>query len=167
MAQIGVFDDDEKPLFASLNESQQLNKITFEEALDLFKLPFLIGHHDDTPIEVNNGRYGPYLKYGKLFVSIPKLTNPLSITKDEAVELIEKKIAENAPIYTYDDKPVTKGKGRFGPFIKWNNTFINVSKNYDFDLLSDSDIVALIEEKKKKDLEKIKYNNRKSKVGKT
>ena len=158
MAQIGVFDDDEKPLFASLNESQQLNKITFEEALDLFKLPLLIGHHDDMPIEVNNGRYGPYLKYGKLFVSIPKLTNPLSITKDEAVELIEKKIAENAPIYTYDDKPVTKGKGRFGPFIKWNNTFINVSKNYDFDLLSDSDIVALIEEKKKKDLEKIVKN---------
>jgi len=72
MAQIGVFDDDEKPLFASLNESQQLNKITFEEALDLFKLPLLIGHHDDIPIQVNNGRYGPYLKYGKLFVSIPK-----------------------------------------------------------------------------------------------
>ena len=158
MAQIGVFDDDEKPLFASLNESQQLNKITFEEALDLFKLPLLIGNHKDLPIEVNNGRYGPYLKYGKLFVSIPKLTNPLSITKDEAVELIEKKVAENAPIYTYDGKPVTKGKGRFGPFLKWNNSFINVSKNYDFDLLSDNDIVALIEEKKKKDLEKIVKN---------
>ena len=158
MAQIGVFDDDEKPLFASLNESQQLNKITFEEALDLFKLPLLIGNHKDLPIEVNNGRYGPYLKYGKLFVSIPKLTNPLSITKDEAVELIEKKVAENAPIYTYDGKPVTKGKGRFGPFLKWNNSFINVSKNYDFDLLSGNDIVALIEEKKKKDLEKIVKN---------
>ncbi|MGB0255335.1 MAG: type I DNA topoisomerase [Flavobacteriaceae bacterium] len=155
MAQIGTVDDEEKPLFASLHPDQQLARITFEEALDLFKLPMHLGEFDSEAVEVNNGRYGPYVRHGKSFISLPKGKNPLTTTLDEAIELIKEKRLADAPIATYEDFPVTKGVGRFGPFIKWNGWFINVSKKYDFDALSQEDIVTLIEEKKKKEAERV------------
>jgi DNA topoisomerase-1 len=68
------------------------------------------------------------VKYGKKFVSLPKGGDPLSIELDEAIELIQEKEKADAPIYSYQNLPVQKGKGRFGPFIKWNNMFINVNK---------------------------------------
>lgn len=158
MAQIGTIDDEEKPLFASLHPEQQLAKITFEEALDLFKLPLHLGEYDAEAVEVNNGRYGPYVRHGKSFVSLPKGKNPLTTTLDEAIALIEEKRLADAPIATYEELPVTKGVGRFGPFIKWNGWFINVSKKYDFDTLSEDDIAMLIEDKKKKEAERIVKN---------
>ena len=158
MAQIGTVDDEEKPLFASLHPEQQLAKITFEEALDLFKLPMHLGEYDAEAVEVNNGRYGPYVRHGKSFVSLPKGKNPLTTTLDEAIALIEEKRLADAPIATYEELPVTKGVGRFGPFIKWNGWFINVSKKYDFDSLTEADIATLIEDKKKKEAERIVKN---------
>ena len=71
---------------------------------------------------------------------------------DDAIVLIKEKQKADAPIYMYQDLPVQKGKGRFGPFIKWNNMFINVNKKYDWDNLSDNDIMTLIEIKFKKKL---------------
>jgi len=158
MAQIGTVDDEEKPLFASLHPDQQLAKITFEEALDLFKLPLQLGKFDTEIVEVNNGRYGPYVRHGKSFISLPKGKNPLTTTLEEAVVLIKEKRLADAPIATYEELPVTKGVGRFGPFIKWNGLFINVNKKYDFDNLSEADLVALIEDKKKKEAEKVVCN---------
>ena len=158
MAQIGTVDDEEKPLFASLHPDQQLAKITFEEALDLFKLPMQLGEHDAEVVEVNNGRYGPYVRHGKSFVSLPKGKNPLTTSLDEAIALIEEKRLADAPIATYEELPVTKGVGRFGPFIKWNGWFINVSKKYDYDALTEADIATLIEDKKKKEAERIVKN---------
>lgn len=155
MAQIGTVDDEEKPLFASLQPDQQLAKITFEEALDLFKLPLQLGEFDAEVVEVNNGRYGPYVRHGKSFISLPKGKNPLAITLDEAIVLIKEKRLADAPIATYEELPVTKGVGRFGPFIKWNNWFINVSKKYDFESLTQDDITTLIEDKKKKEAERV------------
>ena len=155
MAQIGTVDDEEKPLFASLHPDQQLAKITFEEALDLFKLPMQLGEFDSEIVEVNNGRYGPYVRHGKSFISLPKGKNPLTTTLDEAVALIKEKRLADAPIATYEELPVTKGVGRFGPFIKWNGWFINVSKKYDFDALTQDDIATLIEDKKKKEAERV------------
>jgi DNA topoisomerase-1 len=155
MAQIGTVDDEEKPLFASLTPEQQLSTITFEEAIDLFKLPAKLGEFEGKTVEVNNGRFGPYIKYGNAFVSLPKGKNPLSTSLEEAVVLIKEKQEADAPIAHYEGKEVTKGKGRFGPFIKWNGMFINVNKKYDFDNLSQSDIENLIEEKKKKEAEKV------------
>jgi DNA topoisomerase-1 len=90
-----------------------------------------------------------------VFASLPKGTNPLSVTLEEAIEFIEKKRKDDAPIAQYEDQDVTKGKGRFGPFIKWNGWFINVSKKYDFDNLSASDLETLIEDKKKKEAERV------------
>ncbi|WP_298895776.1 type I DNA topoisomerase [uncultured Psychroserpens sp.] len=155
MVQIGTVDDEEKPQFASLAPDQQLTTITYDEAMELFKLPKELGTYEGEIVEVNNGRFGPYVKFGKKFVSLPKGMNPLDVEMDLAIELIKEKQKADAPIYMYQDLPVQKGKGRFGPFIKWNNMFINVNKKYDWDNLSDSDIVELIEDKIQKEKDKL------------
>ncbi|APY07805.1 DNA topoisomerase I [Winogradskyella sp. J14-2] len=155
MVQIGTVDEEEKPQFASLLPDQQLNTITYEEAMDLFKLPKALGHYKDDEVEVNVGRYGPYVRYGKKFVSLPQGVDPLSVELDEALVYIKEKEKADAPIYTYEGLEVTKGKGRFGPFIKWNNMFINVNKKYDWDNLSEQDIVTLIEDKIQKEKDKL------------
>jgi DNA topoisomerase-1 len=155
MVQIGTVDEEEKPQFASLSPDQNLGSITFDEAMDLFKLPKSLGHYKDDEVEVNNGRYGPYVRYGKKFVSLPKGVDPLGVDLDEAIVYIKEKEKADAPIYTYQGSDVTKGKGRFGPFIKWNGLFINVNKKYDWDNLSESDIITLIEDKIQKEKDKL------------
>ncbi len=154
MAQIGDRDDEEK-IFASLKPDQNLNNITLEEALDLFLLPKNLGNYKDKEVIVANGRFGPYVKFDDKYVSIPKGEDPLSLSLEQAIELIEAKRKADAPIAEYEGMPVQKGVGRFGPFIKWNNTFINVNKKYDYDNLSQADIEELIETKKQKDIDKI------------
>ena len=158
MVQIGTVDDEEKPQFASLSPDQQLNTITYEDAMDLFQLPKNLGEYKGEEVEVNNGRFGPYVKFGKKFVSLPKGVDPLSVELDDAIVLIKEKEEADAPIYIYKDKPVQKGKGRFGPFIKWNNMFINVNNKYDWDNLSEDDIVELIEAKIQKEIDKVVHN---------
>lgn len=154
MAQIGAPEDEEKK-FASLRPDQQLHLVTFEEVMDLFKLPKTLGVYDNEEVEVNNGRFGPYVRFGKTFISLPKGMDPLDVDMAFAKQLIEEKKKADAPIYMYEDLPVQKGVGRFGPYIKWNNMFINVNKKYDFDNLSDEDIVQLIEDKKQKEIDKL------------
>ncbi|QNK77547.1 type I DNA topoisomerase [Winogradskyella undariae] len=158
MVQVGTMDDEDKPKFASLSPDQQLNSITYEEAMDLFKLPKALGTYKDEDVEVNNGRFGPYVRFGEKFVSLPKGVDPLSVEMDEALIYIKEKELADAPIYIYKDLEVIKGKGRFGPFIKWNNMFINVNKKYDWDNLSDEDIVTLIEDKIQKEIDKVIHN---------
>lgn len=158
LVQLGKPDDEEEPQYASLSPDQQLGSITFEEAMDLFKLPKALGHYKDEEVEVNNGRFGPYVKFGKKFVSLPKGVDPLSVEMDEALIYIKEKEKADAPIYMYNDIEVTKGKGRFGPFIKWNNMFINVNKKYDWDNLSEEDVITLIEEKIQKEIDKVIHN---------
>ena len=155
IAQIGNSDDENKPVFASLNTDQQLDTITFEEALELFQLPKTIGDYKGQELIVNNGRFGPYIKFADMFVSLPKGSNPMEIDLETAIELVEEKKKADAPIYTYKNLPVTKGSGRFGPFIKWSGMFINVNKKYDFDALSNSDIETLIEDKIQKEIDKV------------
>ncbi len=128
MVQIGTVDEEEKPLFASLLPDQSIATITYEEAMDLFKLPRKLGTYKGEEVEANVGRYGPYVRYGKKFVSLGNGESAFDVDMDRAIELIQAKERADAPIATYQGKPVTKGKGRFGPFIKWDNMFINVSK---------------------------------------
>lgn len=158
MVQIGEATDEEKPKFASLQGDQTLNSITYEQAMDLFKLPKTIGVFEDVDVIVANGRFGPYIKYDTMFVSIPKDENPMSIDMERAVVLIQEKIEADAPIAEHDGLPVQKGVGRFGPFLKWNSIYINVNKKYDFDNLSADNIVELIEDKKRKEIEKVLHN---------
>ena len=155
IAQIGTVDDEDKPIFASLTKEQQLDTITLDEALELFKFPKEIGTYKGEIVTVNNGRYGPYLKYSSKSISIPKEIDPHSVDIDSAIPLIDEKLKADEPIHIYNDLPVTKGKGRFGPFIKWNEMFINVNKTYDFDNLTIDNIEELIELKLKKEKEKL------------
>ena len=155
IAQIGTVDDEDKPIFASLTKEQQLDTITLDEALELFKFPKEIGNYKGEVVTVNNGRYGPYLKYSSKSISIPKEIDPHSVDIDSAIPLIDEKLKADEPIHIYNDLPVTKGKGRFGPFIKWSEMFINVNKTYDFDNLTIDNIEELIELKLKKEKEKL------------
>ncbi len=155
MIQIGTVDEEEKPLFASLLPEQSIGTVTFEEAMALFELPRKLGVYQGEEIEANVGRYGPYVRFGKKFVSLSNGDSAFDVNLDRAIELIKEKEKADAPIASYEGKEVTKGKGRFGPFIKWDGMFINVNKKYDFDNLSNSDITELIEAKKIKEAEKL------------
>ena len=157
MAQIGNAEDEEKK-FASLMKEQNIGNITLEEALKLFLLPKNLGVYKDEEVEVSNGRFGPYVRHGSVFISLPKGEDPLEVTKERAEELIEEKIKTDAPIATYKGEGVQKGVGRFGPFLKWDGIFINVSKKYDFDNLSQADIEALIDDKIQKNIDKVLHN---------
>lgn len=158
MVQIGTVEEEEKPLFASLLPDQSLNTITYEEAMDLFKLPRKLGVYEGEEVEANVGRFGPYVRFGKTFISLPQDESAMEVEMERAIELIKEKQKADAPIANYEGEDVTKGVGRFGPYIKWDGMFINVNKKYDFDNLSQDDIEELIEDKKKKEREKVVQN---------
>jgi DNA topoisomerase-1 len=152
MVQIGdTNNEEEKPRFARLKANQSIETITLDEAKDLFKLPMSLGEYEGREVAVNMGRFGPYVRWGEDFVSLPKGLDPLSVDLDMAIELIAQKQSADAPIATYQGQPVTKGKGRFGPFIKWNDLFINVPRAYNFDKLTQQDVEELIEKKVEKE----------------
>lgn len=153
LAQIGENDEEsgEKARFASLRKDQSIETISLQDALDLFKLPMSVGDYKGKEVVVAVGRFGPYIKYDEQFISIPKGEDPMKVDLDRAVELIREKELADAPIATYEGKPVTKGKGRFGPYIKYGSLFINVPRAYDFNNLSQSDINELIGKKLEKE----------------
>jgi DNA topoisomerase-1 len=154
LAQIGDQDEENKQ-FASLTSSQNISSLTLEDAMALFALPRLLGDFNGEPIEVNNGRYGPYLKYQGKFITLPKEDSPTEVTLEKCIEIINEKNRADAPIATYQEMPVQKGVGRFGPFLKWNGIYINVSKKYNFDHLSQNDINDIIADKIQKDIDKV------------
>lgn len=151
MVQIGSQTDEEKPKFARLKATQSIETISLEEAMELFKLPLNLGEHEGQEVSVNIGRFGPYVKWGEQFISLPKGEEPTEVDLPRAIEVIQAKQVEDAPIGFYDEKPITKGKGRFGPFIKWNDLFINVPRAYNFDELTQKDCDELIAKKIEKE----------------
>lgn len=148
MVQIGdTANEEEKPRFAKLRQDQSIETITMEEAMQLFSLPRTLGEYEGQELSVNVGRFGPYIKLGEQFISIPKGEDLHTIELDRAIQLINEKQLADAPIAFYNELPVTKGKGRFGPFIKWNDMYINIPRAYNFDALSKNDIDELISKK--------------------
>ncbi|MFZ1561829.1 MAG: type I DNA topoisomerase [Saprospiraceae bacterium] len=141
----------EKPRFANMKPGQSMETITFDEAMELFKLPRVIGIVEGEEVLVNTGRYGPYVKMGEMFVNLPRNLDPMTITLDEAKVLIDAKLDENAPIGQYQNLPITKGKGRFGPFIKWNNLFINIPVRFKLETINEAQAKELIEAKVEKE----------------
>lgn len=147
VAQIGTPDElteDEKPRYANLSPGQSIDDITLEEALWLFGLPKDIGMYEDKEVIVGQWRFGPYVKHGEVFVSIPRSEDPLAVDMARAIELIEAKKIEDAPVWHYEGEPYTKGKWRFGPFLKWKTLYVNVPVRYDFENLSQIDAETLI-----------------------
>ena len=151
MVQIGTTDDEEKPRFAKLQAGQSIETITFEEALDLFKIQGALGEHEGKEVSVGVGRFGPYVKWGDDFISVPRGTEITTVDLAKAIGFIEAKKIADAPVGTYEGKPVTKGTGRFGPFIKWDGIFINVPRRYNFEKLTQAEMNELIEAKMEKE----------------
>ena len=151
MIQIGSAEDEEKPRFAKIPTGQSIETITYEEAMILFGAQGTMGQYEEKDISVNVGRFGPYVKWGDEFVSIPKGTDLATVDLERAIQYVKEKEIADAPVGTYDQKPITKGKGRFGPYIKYDGMFINVPKRYDFDNLLQADMDELIDAKVKKE----------------
>jgi DNA topoisomerase-1 len=151
--QLGENSDDEtlKPQYGKLLQGQRVESITLEEALELFKLPRTIGEFEGKEVSVNVGRFGPYVKWGEEFISIPKGVEIMEVNLESAIAVINAKQTAEAPVGMFDNKPITKGKGRFGPFIKWNDLFINVPRAYDLDTLTQPQMNELIEKKMEKE----------------
>ena len=135
----------EKPRFANLKPGQSMETISYDEAMELFKLPRTIGQLNNEEVTVNTGRFGPYVKYGELFVNLPRSMDPMVVTMDEVKTLIEAKLDENAPIGYYKELPITKGKGRFGPFVKWNDMFINIPVRFKLETITVDQAIELID----------------------
>ncbi len=151
MIQIGVADDEEKPRFAKVPTGQSIETITYEEAMNLFGAQGSMGLYEDKEVSVNVGRFGPYVKWGEEFISLPKGTDLATVDLDTAIGHIKKKQIADAPVGTFNDKPIIKGTGRFGPYIKWDGMFINVPRRYNFANLTQEEMNELIEAKIKKE----------------
>lgn len=151
MIQIGIADDEEKPRFAKIPTGQSIETITYEEAMNLFGAQGSMGLYEEKEVSVNVGRFGPYVKWGDDFISLPKGTDLSTVDIDTAIHHIKQKQIADAPVGVYDEKPITKGTGRFGPYIKWDGMFINVPRRYDFAKLSQTDMDELIDAKVKKE----------------
>ncbi len=133
VVQIGKAEDEEKPLFASLLNDQSVASITLEEALKLFELPRTLGEYEGEKVTAAIGRFGPYVKFGKSFVSIPKDLTPQSITLQEAIELIDAKKQEEANRFI-KDFPEIPGlevlNGRYGPYMAYKPEGAKKAVNY-------------------------------------
>lgn len=131
MAQIGTQDEEEKPLFASLQKSQSIETITLEETLKLFELPRTLGEFREKEVVIGVGRFGPYIRHNSKFVSLPKGVDPLEIQLDEAIELIEAKEKKDREkiISTFEEDPDLQVlNGRYGPYIAYKKSNYKIPK---------------------------------------
>ncbi len=130
VAQIGSAEDKEKPSFAQLPKDKSIETITLDEALELFKLPREVGMFEETPVVIGAGRFGPYIMHNKKYVSLPRTEDPLTVTLETAIELIEQKrqADKEKHIRQFDEDPKLElMKGRYGPYIAYDG------KNYHID----------------------------------
>ncbi len=155
---MGELDEEEKPKYANLPQGSNMDTIDFETAMASFALPKTLGTHEWKEITIGSGRYGPYVKYGDAFVSIPRGEDALSVDMARALEIIEEKATADAPIMMYEGQWVTKGKGRFGPFLKWNALYVNVPKSIDFENITPEECEALLTLKVAKEANRYIHN---------
>ncbi|MCH2021163.1 MAG: type I DNA topoisomerase [Saprospiraceae bacterium] len=155
IAQIGMTEElgEIKPQYANLKENQSIETITLEDALDLFQFPKVLGEYEGHEVILGAGRFGPFVKYNGAFISIPKSEDPQHVTLNRSIELIREKIKADAPIGYYNEKPITKGAGRFGPFVKWDGLFCSITKGSGFQLetITEDQAIVLIKEKIEKE----------------
>ncbi len=161
--QVGESTDEDKPAFVSIKKGTLISSMTFDEALAILKgpkLPLELGIFEDSPLVVNEGRYGPYVLHNGKYFNLDKGEDPLLITKERAIELIELK--RNDPgsalpreMAPYEDQPVIIGKGRFGVYIKHGASYYNLDKKENPLELTDEKVVEIIESQKKEASKKI------------
>ncbi|MGM9699251.1 MAG: type I DNA topoisomerase [Prevotella sp.] len=132
VVQIGSADDDEKPQFAQLPAEMSLESITLDEAMELFKLPRTVGKYENLPVTIGTGRFGPYVLHNKKYVSLPKGCDPMTVTLDEAVKLIEEKRKEEVQRHLKkfdEDEKLEVLNGRYGPYIAYDGKNYRLPKN--------------------------------------
>lgn len=153
IVQIGHQDDEEKPRYASLRKDQRMDTITFDQAMELFKLPRNLGVYDGGDVVVTIGRFGPYIKYRDEFVSLPKEDDPYTISLERVKEIL------NGPrlpkvLGKLNDEDVIVAKGRFGPYVKYKNIFASIGKGEDPFATTLERAIELVTAKEKKEIEK-------------
>ncbi|MCA5005764.1 type I DNA topoisomerase [Sphingobacterium bovistauri] len=144
LVQIGAQDDEEKPQFASLRKGQMIETITFEEAMELFKLPKKVGEFEEKEMTVAIGRFGPYIRHNSAFYSLPKGLDPLDVTVDQAVEIIKEKRQKDIEkvIRVFEENPEAQiEKGRWGPFVRFGKQNLKIPKGIEVDVITYEDVL--------------------------
>jgi DNA topoisomerase-1 len=165
MAQIGKADEEtgKKARYARLRAGQSLETITFEEALELFKLPRTLGQHEGKEVKASIGRFGPYVQFDKTFVSIPKDKDPYTITLDDAIILIREKAEKDANriIHNFETEGIQVLNGRYGPYIKKGKDNYKIPKDKTAEYLTLEDVQMIIGEQGPTQKGKRKWGNKK------
>ncbi|MBQ8240736.1 MAG: type I DNA topoisomerase, partial [Bacteroides sp.] len=163
--QIGSVEDEEKPKFAQLPKGMALETITLEEALECFKLPRDLGEFEEKNVSVGVGRFGPYVRHNNAFVSIPKGTDPMSVSLEDAIALIlsKREAAENKVIKTFEAEPGLQIlNGRYGPYIAYEKKNYKIPENVEPKDLNLEACFKVIElQKAKGETKKTRYNKKK------
>ena len=149
VVQIGNADEVEKPQFAALKKGQKMATLTLEEALKLFDLPKDLGEFEEKVITIGVGKFGPYIRHNGGYVSLPKQYDPLSITLDEAIALIEEKREEDRKriLRTFEeDADLQMLNGRFGPYLAKGGKNYKLPRNKDLNALTYEECLAIMEE---------------------
>ena len=149
VVQIGSADDEEKPRFSQLPKDKSIETITLDEALELFKLPRILGDYEGSEISIGVGRFGPYVLHDKKYVSLPKGEDPMTISLDAAIELIEEKRKQEKErhIKAFDEDPKLELlKGRYGPYLSYDGKNYHIDKKLqDRALAGDMEYVECME----------------------
>ncbi len=149
LVQLGTQDDEEKPKFASLRKGQMIETITFEEAMDLFKLPKKVGEFEGKEMVVAVGRFGPYIRHNSAFYSLPKGLDPLDVTEEQAIEIIKEKRQKDIDkvIRVFEENEEARiENGRWGPFIRFGKQNIKIPKGTDINAITYADVLKWVEE---------------------
>ena len=153
VVQVGSTDSKEKPRFARLEKGLSMETITLQEALDLFKLPRVVGEYEDKEVSIGTGRFGPYVRHDGKYISLPKTLDPMAITLEEAIELITEKRATEAKrhIKQFAEEPELEIlNGRYGPYISYKGSNYKIPKDVvpaDLNLKTCLEIIKLQSEK--------------------
>ncbi|WP_223579839.1 type I DNA topoisomerase [Sphingobacterium sp. GVS05A] len=144
LVQIGSPDDEEKPRFASLRKGQMIETITFEDAMELFKLPKKVGVFEEKEMTVAIGRFGPYIRHNSAFYSLPKGVDPLDVTEEECIQIIQEKRQKDIEkvIRVFDENPDAQiEQGRWGPFIRFGKQNLKIPKGTEIEKISYEDVL--------------------------
>jgi DNA topoisomerase-1 len=146
MIQIGATESEDKPKFAKLRANQSIETVTYEEAMELFKLPRVVGEFEDKEIKVSIGRFGPYVQHDSKFVSLKKEQDPYTITLEDSIELIKAKRESDANkfIAEFKEHDIQVLNGRFGPYIKKGKENYKIPKDKNAETLTEAEVLEIV-----------------------
>lgn len=156
-AQLGEAEEEEKPRYANLLKGQLIESISLDEALALFKLPREVGFFEDKPIIISIGKYGPYIKFDEKYFNLIPSDDPYTVDEERAIEIInQKRAAESSDsLGEFEGNPVTKGKGRFGPYVKHDGKYYSLKKGISLETITLEEGIEVIKAKREAEANKV------------